>query len=41
MADITLQFPDGKQRQFDANATTKDVAQSIAISLAKKRLPVN
>ncbi|MFC6253826.1 threonine--tRNA ligase [Secundilactobacillus hailunensis] len=36
MADITLQFPDGKQRQFDADATTKDVAQSIAISLAKK-----
>ncbi len=36
MADITIEFPDGKKKQFDAEATTKDVAQSIAISLAKK-----
>ncbi|WP_439646169.1 TGS domain-containing protein [Secundilactobacillus similis] len=36
MAEISLQFPDGNQKQFDENATAKDVAQSIAISLAKK-----
>ncbi len=36
MAEISLQFPDGKQKQFDENASAKDVAQSIAISLAKK-----
>ncbi|KRK49218.1 threonine--tRNA ligase [Secundilactobacillus kimchicus] len=36
MAEISLQFPDGNKKQFDAVATAKDVARSIAISLAKK-----
>lgn len=36
MSEISLEFPDGSKRQFEAGASAKDVAQSIAISLAKK-----
>jgi threonyl-tRNA synthetase len=35
-ADITLTFPDGNKRSFKAGTTGKDVAESIAKSLAKK-----
>ena len=33
---ITLSFPDGNKREFDAGVTGLDVATSIAKSLAKK-----
>ncbi|GAX05788.1 threonyl-tRNA synthetase [Secundilactobacillus pentosiphilus] len=36
MADIKIEFPDGKQKEFGADQTTKDVAESISVSLAKK-----
>ena len=35
-ADITLTFPDGSKRPFKAGITGKDVAESIAKSLAKR-----
>jgi len=36
MAQISLTFPDGNLRSYDAGVTAADVAQSIAPSLAKK-----
>ena len=38
MADITLTFPDGNQREYPAGVTPAEVAQSIAPSLAKKAI---
>ena len=38
MSQITLTFPDGNQRRFDAGVTAYDVAASIAPSLAKKTI---
>ncbi|MFN4057287.1 MAG: threonine--tRNA ligase [Roseinatronobacter sp.] len=38
MAQITLTFPDGKQRVYDAGVTPAQVAESIAPSLAKKAI---
>jgi len=38
MAGISLTFPDGSKREFDAGVTGRDVAESIAKSLAKKSL---
>jgi threonyl-tRNA synthetase len=34
--DVSLQFPDGSSRPFDASATGRDIAESISRSLAKK-----
>ncbi len=36
MGDITLTFPDGRTRKFEAGTTGLEVAKSIAPSLAKK-----
>ncbi|HCM83365.1 MAG TPA: threonine--tRNA ligase [Alphaproteobacteria bacterium] len=41
MSLITLTFPDGAQRQYDAGTTAAAVAQSIAPSLAKKAVAAN
>ena len=38
MIMIDLTFPDGSKRQFDAGVTGAEVAESIAISLAKKAI---
>ncbi|MDN5787019.1 threonine--tRNA ligase [Pseudorhodobacter sp.] len=38
MAQISLSFPDGNIRQYDAGVTPADVAASIAVSLAKKSI---
>ncbi|ATX66176.1 threonine--tRNA ligase [Roseinatronobacter bogoriensis] len=38
MAQISLIFPDGSSRQFDAGVTAADVAESISKSLAKKAI---
>ena len=38
MMMIDLTFPDGSKRQFDAGVTGAEVAESIAISLAKKAI---
>jgi threonyl-tRNA synthetase len=38
MAQITLTFPDGNQRQYPAGITAAEVAASIAPSLAKKTI---
>ncbi|MBT0956074.1 threonine--tRNA ligase [Alphaproteobacteria bacterium KMM 3653] len=38
MAQISLTFPDGNQRSYDAGVTAMEVAQSIAPSLAKKAI---
>jgi len=38
MAQISLTFPDGSVRAFDAGVTPADVAASIAISLAKRSI---
>jgi threonyl-tRNA synthetase len=38
MSQITLTFPDGNQRSFDAGVTAYEVAASIAPSLAKKTI---
>ncbi len=38
MSQITLTFPDGNQRNYDAGVTASDVAASIATSLAKKAI---
>ena len=38
MSQITLTFPDGNQRSFDAGVTAYDVAAAIAPSLAKKTI---
>ncbi|MGC8203255.1 threonine--tRNA ligase [Aliiroseovarius sp. PTFE2010] len=38
MAQISLTFPDGNSRDFDAGVTAADVAASIAPSLAKKAI---
>ena len=41
MSQISLTFPDGSKRAFDAGVTGKDVAESIAKSLAKKAVAVS
>ncbi|NDV01373.1 threonine--tRNA ligase [Pseudoroseicyclus tamaricis] len=38
MADISLTFPDGSQRDYPAGTTPAEVAESIAPSLAKKAI---
>ena len=38
MSRISLTFPDGGKREFDADATPADVAASISTSLAKKAI---
>jgi threonyl-tRNA synthetase len=38
MAQISLTFPDGNIRNFDAGVTPAEVAASIAVSLAKKAI---
>ncbi len=38
MAQISLTFPDGNARNFDAGVTAADVASSISSSLAKKAI---
>ncbi|WP_022702930.1 threonine--tRNA ligase [Pseudorhodobacter ferrugineus] len=38
MAQISLTFPDGNIRNFDAGVTPAEVAASIAVSLAKKSI---
>ncbi len=38
MAQISLTFPDGNSREYDAGVTPADVAASIASSLAKKAI---
>jgi threonyl-tRNA synthetase len=38
MAQISLTFPDGNHRSFDAGVTAADVAASISTSLAKKAI---
>ncbi len=38
MAPISLTFPDGNSREFDAGVTPAEVASSIATSLAKKAI---
>ncbi|MGR3813698.1 MAG: threonine--tRNA ligase [Cognatishimia activa] len=38
MAQISLTFPDGKARDYDAGVTPADVAKSISTSLAKKAI---
>lgn len=38
MAQISLTFPDGNIRHYDAGVTPADVAASIAVSLAKKAI---
>ena len=38
MASISLTFPDGNSRDYDAGVTAADVAASIASSLAKKAI---
>jgi threonyl-tRNA synthetase len=38
MAQISLTFPDGNARSFDAGVTASDVAASISPSLAKKAI---
>ena len=38
MAPISLTFPDGNSREFDAGVTPADVAASISNSLAKKAI---
>jgi threonyl-tRNA synthetase len=40
-ADITLTFPDGNKRVFKPGTTGKDVAESIAKSLAKKAVAMS
>ncbi len=40
-ADITLTFPDGNKRAFKPGTTGKDVAESIAKSLAKKAVAMS
>lgn len=41
MADaITLSFPDGSERSYDAGTTGRDVAESISKSLAKKSVSI-
>ena len=37
---VSLKFPDGSERQYDAGTTGRDVAESIAKSLAKKAVAV-
>ena len=38
MAQISLTFPDGSKREFEAGVTGLEVAESIAKSLAKKSI---
>ena len=38
MSQITLTFPDGNQKKFDKGITSREVATSIAPSLAKKAI---
>ena len=37
MAQISLTFPDGNVRKYDAGVTPADVAADISTSLAKRR----
>src|SRR6478736_5089154 len=37
---VSLTFPDGSQRSYDAGATGRDVAESISKSLAKKAVAI-
>ena len=39
-AAVSLTFPDGSVKAFDAGATGRDVAESISKSLAKKAVAV-
>jgi threonyl-tRNA synthetase len=39
-AAVSLKFPDGSVKAFDAGATGRDVAESISKSLAKKAVAV-
>ena len=41
MAQITLTFPDGNSRNFDAGVTPGEVASAIATSLGKKAISAN
>jgi len=36
MASISVKFPDGAEKQFDAGVTTEEIAKSISPSLAKR-----
>ena len=38
MAEISLSFPDGNSRVYEAGVTPAEVAESIAPSLAKKAI---
>ncbi len=38
MAQISLTFPDGNKREFNAGVTPGEVAASISTSLAKKAI---
>ncbi|MFT5062004.1 MAG: threonyl-tRNA synthetase, partial [Polaromonas sp.] len=38
MAPISLTFPDGNAREFDAGITPAEVASAIATSLGKKAI---
>jgi threonyl-tRNA synthetase len=37
---VTLKFPDGTERQYDAGTTGRDVAEAISKSLAKKSVAI-
>src|SRR6056297_833813 len=41
MADISLSFPDGSSRDYEAGVTPAEVAESIAPSLAKNAISAN
>jgi len=41
MAEISLSFPDGSTRDYEAGVTPAEVAESIAPSLAKKAISAN
>lgn len=36
MSKLSFEFPDGKQKEFDAGVSIEDIAKSISVSLAKK-----
>jgi threonyl-tRNA synthetase len=38
---VTLKFPDGTERQYDAGTTGRDVAEAISKSLAKKSVAIS
>jgi len=39
-SQISLKFPDGSERQFDAGITGREVAEGISKSLAKKAVAI-